>query len=480
MTMLLIIFYGMIGIAVVMSVATKRQLFWPVLIFVTVGAADLVVGQYQIVEQLLTAAVICGAFLSILSHKVSLDDNKELKDPLRRFHIWIFNIMILYMMFQGLRGLLVLESVTAGRWVFYFGSLGVLSFLVTKKHFPVPNIGNFALIVSFATLFYLSQYFAQVFITEIVHGTSRWVAQSQGWAGGAYSFFPLAVGVPAITILLTGQKRFFRMGWVTLVAAIGGALVAERRLAWIAIAIILVLTLIISLKKFSARRAVAIVIACVLAVGTYSAYSERSLGDELGRFSTEFSSTLSSIWESRRLSPSHEIEIKDVDRVIHLRAALEVIDDSWATSLFGYGFRVGGFVIGPYLLPYYRDYLPQADINREIGDVGNASTPGIPALLVDTGYLGVLLLLLNVFVVTYRIYLRKYNPNRWVLLFSLVVLMAWLGGNNVLTYSLFFLAIIPDGILLQFSRLGSTYAHIEKSAVQKLRPPPASARPAQR
>lgn len=477
MTILLIIFYATIGLVVVISVATKRQLFWPVLIFVTVGAADLAVGQYQIVEQWLTLSAIFGAFLSILSCKGSLHDNKELGDSLRAFHIWIFNIMILYMMFQSLRGLLVLESVTAGRWVFYYGSLGVLSFLLTKKHFPVPNIGNFALIVSFATLFYLSQYFALVFITEIIHGTSRWVAQSQGWVGGAYSLFSLAVGMPAIIILLTGQKRLFRMiGWVTLTAAIGGALVAERRLAWIAI----VLLLVISLRKFAAKRAIVIVIACVLAVVAYSTYSERPLGDELRRFSTEFSDTLSPIWEATRLSPSYEIsEIRDVDRVIHLRVALERIGDNWATSLFGYGFRVGGFVIGPYLVEYYRAYLPHADINIEIGDVGNASTPGIPALFVDTGYLGVLLLLLNLFVVAYRIYLRKYNPNRWVLLISLVVLIAWLSGNNFLTYSLFYVAIMPEGILLQFSRFGSTDARIE-SAVQKLRPPPASARSAQR
>lgn len=474
MTILLTIFYAMIGIVIVASVATKRQLFWPLLIFVTVGAADLNVGKYLVVEQWLTFSVIGGAVLSILSHKVLVDDNKELKDPLRHFHIWIFNIMILYMMFQSLRGVLVLESVTAGRWVFYYGSLGVLSFLLTKKHFPVPNIGNFALIVSFATLFYLSQYFAQVFITEIMHGTSRWVAQSQGWAGGAYSLFPLAVGMPAIIILLTGQKRFFRMiGWVTLTAAIGGALVAERRLAWIAI----VLLLVISLRKFAAKRAIAIVIACVLAVVAYSTYSERPLGDELRRFSTEFSNTLSPIGEAIRLSPSYEI--KDVDRVIHIRVALEVIGDNWATSLFGYGFRVGGFVIGPYLEAYYRVYSPYADINREIGDVGNASTPGIPALFVDTGYLGGLLLLLNLFGVAYRIYLRKYNPNRWVLLFSLVFLIAWLGGNNFLTYSLLYLAIMPDGILLQLSRSGSTSARMER-AVQKLRSPPASARSAQR
>ena len=75
--MLLLVAYAMIGIIIVISVATRRRLFWPLLLFATVGAADLVVGPFRIVEQVLTFSVIYGAILSILIRKASPQDAKE-------------------------------------------------------------------------------------------------------------------------------------------------------------------------------------------------------------------------------------------------------------------------------------------------------------------------------------------------------------------------------------------------------------------
>jgi len=457
MTMLLYMILAISGFIVIVGVATKSKLFWPALVVLAIATSDLMVQQYAFVDQFFISCIIFSALLSILIRKASLNDHLELKDRFYTFHTWIFNIMILYMIVQSTRGMIELESLRKIRWVVYYGSLGVLSFLVTKKAFPLPNLRKFALIVSYATIFYVSEYLILVLVTEIIYGTSRWVAQLQGWGGGAFSFFPIAVAMPATVILISDQKKNFRtVGWISLAAMTFTAFVSERRMAWIPIIPVVLILVLIFLRKFRIKQIVLLSLTCVLVLTTsILMMSKETLSSAGKRYSKEFYATLSPIWNLKWMQLDSSREIKDLDRLIHLHVALEVINDSWVTSLFGYGFRVSGFKIGPHLAAYYRSYLPQLDINKEIGDVENASTPGIPALFVETGYVGIVLLLLNFFLVGLRITVRKNNSNRWILLFSLFVLLVWLLANNMLTYILFYLAVMPGGILLQLSRSGT-------------------------
>ena len=77
---------------------------------------------------------------------------------------------------------------------------------------------------------------------------------------------------------------------------------------------------------------------------------------------------------------------------------------------------------------------------------------GFPALLIDTGWLGILLLIMNFLFVAYEIF--SYNKRRfttYLLWCSLSVTFLWLLVSNIQDIMLFYLMIMPGGLLALLS-----------------------------
>jgi O-antigen ligase len=77
---------------------------------------------------------------------------------------------------------------------------------------------------------------------------------------------------------------------------------------------------------------------------------------------------------------------------------------------------------------------------------------GFTALVVDSGGIGLVLLLANLVMVGRSIVRERDNPNRGLLLFSLFCIFMWLFVISLSDNTLFYLAIIPQGILVQLSK----------------------------
>ena len=86
----------------------------------------------------------------------------------------------------------------------------------------------------------------------------------------------------------------------------------------------------------------------------------------------------------------------------------------------------------------------------------DVSTEAITNLLVDTGMVGLLLLLINFVLVALQIFRFKGNPNRNVLVLSLFIMFGWLFVINIVDVTLFYLMIMPYGFLIQLSRYNHT------------------------
>ncbi len=120
--------------------------------------------------------------------------------------------------------------------------------------------------------------------------------------------------------------------------------------------------------------------------------------------------------------------------------------------MFGYGIHSHHYVMGRYLQPLYAQYLPNAKVSRI------TRTTGFPALLIDTGWVGILLLFLNFLFVAHTILAHtrwRFKTYRYVFLSSLLIIFLWPLVSNVQDIMLFYFLIMPSGLIIQLTRENS-------------------------
>lgn len=437
-----LILYGIIGTILIGVVALKPRLFWPILIMVTVGTAGVMVGgKYTFLDEYLAGCILFGGFLAISMGATTLRKSQE--DIWNQFHRWIFLLMVVYMIAQSFRGLIVLESLRKIRWVVYYGMWGIIAFIISKKGFPVPNARKLLLIISGSALVYLIIYLAHGVFTEVVRGISRFEVQPGEWSTSAYALFPLVITVPSAIFLIRDRSYKYRqVGWATLIVAILASFYYFSRVG----SLVIFGFLFVSLFKMGFRRVIFLLLCFIFIFSLYFGVSSR----------TELAEGASSFFRGELLGSAQSILSRDlakvdVGRMAHLQSGFVSIMENWKSFLFGYGFRTHGFIIGSHLAEAYED-IGLTELAKRVKVKESVSTEGFSALLIDAGLVGMLFLGANFLFVARDILFKKKHPHRIILLLSLLFAFLWLLVINMVDIMLFYLMIMPNGLLLQLSR----------------------------
>jgi len=390
---------------------------------------------YTLVDEYLIGSVLFGGLLAMLRKVINLQKIK--RDIWDDLHIWIFLLMIVYMIAQSFRGLLLLESLRKSRWVIYYGMLGVLSLILSNKGFPIPNAKKLSLIVSGSGLIYLISYLAHGLFTELVRGVSRFEVQPGEWSTPAYALYPLVIVIPsAIFVIRERSYRYKWVGWSALVAALLASFYYNCRIS------LLVMFGFFCVWLLKIKRGMVIFIC--LSILIFSLFFWITGKPELiDRKTSGLLGEVCRLAQKIRLRTPEEI---DLERYIHIRVAFASINESSKSLLFGYGFRTHGMIISPHLKKIYEDMgLPE--LAKKVRN--DESTEAFTALLVDTGLVGMLFLFLNLLFVARKLFLQKADPNRIFLLLSLLFAFLWSPIINMLDIVLFYLLIMPSGLLTQ-------------------------------
>jgi len=413
-------------------VALKPKLFWPILIFVAIGTAGLMVQGYCLIDECFIGCILLGGMLAILVRAVSL--RKDQGDNLDYLHGWIFLLMIIYMLIESLRGLLLGEDWRIVRWIIYYLMLGMLVFIASKRAFPVPDVKKLPLIVSRSALLYFGLYLAYGVFSEKLRGISRFSMQGIEWSGSAYAMFPLVIAMPASIVLLKDNVRTHRwVGWATLATTIISAFFYNSRVSLL----VILSYFVISLPKLRLHRVVLFLLLFLVILWSFSGGEGREINKKIHSISTQIFESAKDLWSPRE---------SDLDRHLHMRASFITVSEDWTSLLFGYGVHSHRFAITPHLKILYAQYLPHV----VLGDI--VRTTGFTALLVDTGLTGMLLLGLNFLFVARRILFQKNSPGRGILLLATLFTFLWLLVSNIQDIMLFYLMIMPSGLLIQLSR----------------------------
>jgi len=413
--------YAVVGLIILMLLILKPHFIKPVIIVVLVGAAGLVIHGNLLVDKYLMAVVILAIIFAIFIGKLRLI--KEPQKGIDKAHQWIFFLMITYFIFQTLRSALVYEQLRPLLWIIYFVMLGIMSFFLTHNNLPKLNRQKISLIIVISALFYFTAYvMAGYFIVGYVVETTGMVRPNlkgfQGvyWPQTVNAAFMLVIALAAAIFLFRGKRHLPKILSIALFIVVSITAYYYRiNSAWIAIFSFL----IVAPTIFSFRKAILwfLVLLTLIAL--------------LGTVNKDFFNQI--------IKFPQNVIMSDKVRLAHLRIPLQAIRESPIYALFGYGMDSHRTVLIPYM----------EEESNKVVSVGY--TAGFSALLVNTGLMGLLLLLLNFTFVARKIIIKKNNPGKIILLTSLALTAVWLPITQVLGIILFYFMIMPGGLLIQLN-----------------------------
>lgn len=428
------------GIVISVVVVKKPNFFWPILIVVSVGTTGLLIGGrliggYHWVDEFLLGCLLFGAVV-VMWRKKGIFLKKEEQNFASGLHLKVFFLFVSYMILQYVRGFFLWEGdiVKIIRWIIYFLMMGFLAFVLTRVFFSFLDKKKALSIISLSAFLYLFAYLIHGVISEVVRGINRYNLQSIEWSGTGYATFPLIIAAPAAIILLREKELFRRLLAISLLFL--GILVSvyyESRVSLFAIVIFLLFlgfAMKISITKKIAIFLIFVLVSIIL-VGAVAKHG---------------------IWDYWTIltggDKKYEIWGKqggDIDRYIHLRASVDAVNKNWQTFLFGYGSYSHRSVLVPYiqkLADHYRlDVVVKSPVRTET----------FMALLVDVGWIGVMLFGMNFLFVLWFIK-KSRSTNKLILSLTVLITFLWLFAINIQDIILLYLLIMPNGLVLLLIR----------------------------
>jgi len=416
-------FYALVGVAITIGVALKPSRLWPMVIVIAVGTVGLMLQEHALVDECLIAAALLGSILAIFMGAKSY--NQDNSPPVHRV---VFFVLIVYMIVQGARGALLWGDWRLMRWVIFYAMLGILSTKLFRRQSPTLPAIQIAKVVSWTAVLYFGLYVVHGVFAELFRGITRFDTQSIEWAGSSYAMFPLIAVVPAALLLLKrGGRNACRLGWAVWWATLVAAFYYSSRVGWLTLLGFIVIS---PLAKVGIRRTISLGI-CFMLVFSFFYGAGKS-----GLFFRGLQESVQVLYTPRE---------SDLDRNLHLRAACPSLSKDWEAWLFGHGIHSHRFVLPPQLQNLYDQYLPGTVVKDVV------RTTGFTALLVDTGLVGMFLLTINFLFAVREICIRT-RGERFLFASALLVAFLWLFVSNIQDVMLFYILIMPSGLLVQLGQ----------------------------
>lgn len=435
---------------VILITVSRPQLFWLVLVGITIGTGPLFHNGLSLADEILLACLLVsfGIGNAIRSSNVVCNENK---DRLAKVHQVVFLIMCSYMLIEALRGVLIMDSPRKIRWIVYFCMLGITSIILSsgryKKHSGKATILT---IIVVGSLYFVAYIFYGIF-AELARNVGRYFLQNTEWAGTSYAVFPIAAVVPASLIVLNEKKLNVRnIAWVSIILALLAAIYYDSRIGILAIGAFLV----IYSRWIGWQRIIVFITLSFLVFVCFASYFWPDWLT-LDLYITGIVNTIADVGQST--SGQH-----DIFRITQIKIAFPVISTDLITFLFGYGLRAAGDYLAEYTAAYTWLYNPKF----ALGAMLYRSTEGFTALVAESGFIGITLFATNAALLIMRIYNQKKCPIRGELILTIFVVLLWLFISNLIPFVLLYFMLMPSGLFMQMSRydLDNTMAEAIKKA----------------
>ena len=336
------------------------------------------------------------------------------------------------------------------RWLGLFVLLIPLYFILKResqkqyKHLP--------LFIICCSVVYSVAYLAQGLICEANH-ISRYADQGNFVAGSSYAVYPFIIVIPAVIKLISSPNAKIRaLVIVCVVLMVSVGFYYDSRVLGYTLAGFVGLSWFV----LPWRKAL---LFCTVIIGTwfllscYVTFLRSTDGTILGNsawtilgkkidisYFSSYVNLYGSILNNSTEIIAGTVQIGDADRLTHIISPINAITVNPITALFGYGTYEHHLVLHPFL----QEVADSRGLGVKINEF--VRTTGFGAYLTDYGFVGMFLLLGNVFCGALSIFLQKTRFSL-VLVSALGIGILWLVVSNIIDNMLFWLLIAPFGIL---------------------------------
>lgn len=429
----------------IVAVALRPSRFWPLLIIGNVLGLGLRLRGYPILDELITGCLVLGACLSIVVNQRRLISHQTGHDARL-----VFRVFIIYLVCQSVIGIVTTGDARNIRWLLLYVLVGVVSNIASRyREFEFPDPRTAWTLILCTTALYDALYIAQGVYGQIMFPEpglwgepGRFRVQNYLWTGPALAVLPTLLGMPAALCLMHDRSRRIRtLAWLVVLMSIVVAYYFDSRLAWS----VVLSSMVISLRRLRLKR---VLLGMAIAAVVLGVLAEHPVADAKSVIVTLYE-TSQMLWKPND---------SDIGRNIDFKVAWMAIGESPLTFLIGHGIGSHKTVAIPYLEEMFRRDLP-AILQWEVisgspNDPDNKlvvyRTTAFTALLVDTGVIG-MMLFTACFVLLTRRLLTEATRERPLLILCVVLAFIWIIAVNVLDTVLFYLILMPDGILFRLS-----------------------------
>lgn len=433
MNFFLLIITIIAGIGVMIIVARRPNQTWPVLVAIAVFSGGLLIPGYPVInesialsDEYLVFFLILGALFCIISKKIKLE--RESSSILQNIHNYLFAAFILYMALESARGYFIWNNPNALRWTGFYIMLGFLFLVMSYRPFSFFDRYKNLIVTISSALIYFICYLSHGIYSGIFRNINWSYLQGREWTGGAYANFPGILAIPAALIALRDKainSRWRFLALLLLAICFFSGFYYESRISLLVFGIFFIL---FALKAGLKKIAPIILILMILLAAYFSL--DGGIAKNIRNYSNVFIGTL----EGKH----------DLDRLMHLEASINSVKKDWKTFLFGYGIYSHHFVMIPYL-----QEISDANL-RNVKVEGPVITESFMAYLLDTGWIGIMLLFSNFLCAGIAIFSKK-NSNTVFILAILFILFFWMFVTNLNDFILFYIMIMPNGLLFNLN-----------------------------
>jgi hypothetical protein len=354
--------------------------------------------------------------------------------------------LTIYCFIQTVRTVSETQSIEIIRWLFFFFALVFLCLLTTrqvKAQFKyIPEL------ICILCLVYYVSYIGQGLYSETFLHISRFKSQGTIWAGSSYAVLPFVVGLPCGIWLFGHSLQKQRViGALVGVCAVAVIFYYESRI----LLLLLVGCLIVSFFIIGWKNALiylGIVLGTWLILLIYTSIMRSIDQATFAHSITIFGFTMDTQYFDsykertgeyfQAIATAKPMET-DVDRIVHLLSPFNALKGN---ELFGYGTYQHHTILPQYFRELISIKYPELKVN-----ISNfVRTTGFGAFITDYGFVGFGLLILNFICVGIKLIFNR--SKMWLLLgVSLCFAFIWLFISNILDNVLWWLLIIPFGLL---------------------------------
>jgi len=442
------------GVFLFYCVVRQPATFWPLLVGTAVLTGGMNLLRFPIFDEWLAASLAAGAVVAAANGAVS-------KRESRANQAWatLFLCLGAYLVCESIVGILAYQNLKAVRYTLTFIIVMVIGRLLARFEFPVPNARAIALLVAGCGLAY--------YALDLIHGLLFqefvWleIFWGIGWSGAGNRLVVGVVTLPAALILVSRERGLAQvLGGATLAGhALISVLGDSRGGTMIMVAVVLVAPFALGLARSIAIWVFGIGVLALIA-STFTGRPEAILdmGGALVKTFDIQGGSYEYEYHGRQVTAAHG----DAGRFYYVLGAVETLFENPLRAPFGAG-TYGYF---PVAGSYYEGLALMAGVPTDsvnsASSVGGISEPPRPPdagiIIAETGLIGMGLLaacftrvILAVIVHQSPIgRTRTLTGSSALIAVSIPITVVWTYFGGVLDLTLFYLMIMPFGLLHQW------------------------------